>query len=368
MQGIFHRVKKKLELKDHSGNITIGFDGFIDEIIHVIKTKVDYEHYTRFSDINEFAGRIKEAAGYSTNLELLPLQKKLGGNGPIMANALLSHNHNITYIGALGKPKIHPVFKQFASRLKETISIAQPGHTDALEFKNGKIMLGKMKYLEQVNWQNLLNKISIKKLRKICIKTDLFAFANWTMLPKVETIFSGLNQIITDTNNEPYVFIDLADPQKRCDDDIAGVLKLLTRMESNAKIILGLNKRESEVIARILHIETKNIVKRAVKIRENLKISYVVIHPLEGAAVSSERKEGWINGPYTENPVLTTGAGDNFNAGFCHGILKGLSELESLAVGVATSGFYVRNCHSPTKAELISFLEKLSENTQDYRL
>ncbi len=38
--------------------------------------------------MTELAQRIGEAAGLSTNLELVPTQVKLGGNGPIMANAL----------------------------------------------------------------------------------------------------------------------------------------------------------------------------------------------------------------------------------------------------------------------------------------
>ena len=61
--------------------------------------------------------------------------------------------------------------------------------------------------------------------------------------------------------------------------------------------------------------------------------------------------------PGKHNPKLTTGAGDNFNCGFCIGLLAGLEPAELLAAGTASSGFYVRNGRSATNAELSGFLE-----------
>ncbi len=55
-------------------------------------------------------------------------------------------------------------------------------------------------------------------------------------------------------------------------------------------------------------------------------------------------------------PVLTTGAGDNFNAGFCLGQALGLSPLDALTLGVSTSGYYVRNAKSPSFAQVIEFV------------
>jgi len=59
--------------------------------------------------------------------------------------------------------------------------------------------------------------------------------------------------------------------------------------------------------------------------------------------------------------VITTGAGDHFNAGFCVGRLLDLSHQESLATGVATSGFYVRSGKSPTVLDLAEILENWPE-------
>jgi sugar/nucleoside kinase (ribokinase family) len=72
-----------------------------------------------------------------------------------------------------------------------------------------------------------------------------------------------------------------------------------------------------------------------------------------------------VDGPFCQNPKLTTGAGDNFNAGFCVGLLAGLEPREMLAAGVANSGFYVRNGKSATSKDLVSFLEQWEKKYGD---
>src|SRR6266567_2397920 len=68
--------------------------------------------------IDVFGNKILRAAGQSSNYELVVKQMKLGGNGPIMANALASHGMSVTYIGCVGYPTIHPVFAELAKRAK----------------------------------------------------------------------------------------------------------------------------------------------------------------------------------------------------------------------------------------------------------
>ena len=63
-----------------------------------------------------------------------------------------------------------------------------------------------------------------------------------------------------------------------------------------------------------------------------------------------------VEGPFCANPKLTTGAGDNFNAGFIFGCLQGYDPADCLKLGVATSGYYVRNAHSPNLEQVRAFL------------
>ena len=133
-------------LKEKRGfalNMMIGLDGFVDEIVHLVDKRQDYAHFTRIKTIAEWGARISRASGLSTNMEMVTVQTKLGGNGPILSNALLEYGVALTYVGNLGKPDIHPVFKPMAEKAKAVYSIAEPGHTDAAEFEDGKVMLGK---------------------------------------------------------------------------------------------------------------------------------------------------------------------------------------------------------------------------------
>src|SRR5580765_1540082 len=145
---------------------TIGLDGFVDEIIAVVDKRQDGSHYQPVKTIAAMGQKIAGAVGQSSNYELVVKQRKLGGNGPIMANALASAGLDVTYIGNLGYPTLDPVFDDFAKRAK-VISIAEPGHTDALEFEDGKLMFGKHQSLGDVNWDNLVNRVGRDKLKQL---------------------------------------------------------------------------------------------------------------------------------------------------------------------------------------------------------
>ena len=135
-------------------NAFLGLDGFVDEIFHVVDKRESADKYQRLPLMAQWGERISAAAGKSTNIEFVRQMIKLGGNGPIMANALASFGLNVSYLGNLGYPNLHPVFADFAKRA-EVFSIAEPGYTDAVEFEDGKVMLGKHQSLRQVNWANL---------------------------------------------------------------------------------------------------------------------------------------------------------------------------------------------------------------------
>jgi sugar/nucleoside kinase (ribokinase family) len=102
-----------------------------------------------------------------------------------------------------------------------------------------------------------------------------------------------------------------------------------------------------------------DVAKHAAKIREKLGVNTVVMHPTTFAAAADANGTAAVAGPYTERPKITTGAGDHFNAGFCFGRISGGTLETSLQIGVATSGFYVRNAKSPTQNDLKKFLKAL---------
>lgn len=345
--------------------VVVGFDGFVDSILHVVKTRESATKYERFTSMGEWAGRLSAAAGLSANFEFVTQMVKLGGNGPNMANALDAYGTPLTYIGNLGKPALHPVFQEFARRAK-VISIAEPGFTDALEFDDGKLMLGKQESLKDVNWANLIAQVPEENLVRLFSAASLIAIVNWTMLPQLSAVFQKLLTRVAPKlkGAKRWVFFDLADPAKRSREDLMAVLKLISKFERYFHVILGLNLGEARQVSELLGFrapdETYGTVSHhASLIREKLKVHTVVIHPVEFAAACDQAGATHVVGPFTSKPKITTGAGDHFNAGFCIGRMLGLGLPESLQIGVATSGFYVRNARSPSLKDVRRFLQEL---------
>ena len=340
----------------------MGFDGFVDQILHVVKTRTDANNYVRMETLKEFGEFISKAAGLSANIEFIPIQNKLGGNGPIMSNALSNYNLDVTYIGAVGEDSINPVFNEM-SKKSTIINISNPGLTDAVEFLDGKLMIGKRECLKDVNWNKIKEKIGVKKLISLFSDAKLVGLENWTMLPYMTEIWNGLiEEIIPNLNDncDKYIFFDLADPENRLKNDILEALSVIKKFSSKFKVILGLNEKEAYEIGEILDISSpsnKPTLDILVKsIAKKLDIYCLVVHPIKEAYAVCDSKLYHTLGPYEQNPKLTTGAGDNFNAGFCFGQVLGLSVQLSLVLGTATSGYYVINSKSPDLESIIEFL------------
>ena len=340
----------------------VGLDGFVDEILHVVDKRENAEMYQRLPTIARLAERLAAAAGKSTNLELVNQITKLGGNGPIMANALASFGINVTYLGILGYPNLHPVFEAFAKRA-EVHSIAEPGTTDALEFDDGKVMVGKHSSLKQVTWENILARMGRERFQAKFGGSDLVAFVNWTMLPYMSNVWESiLREVCPEIQTQRrIIFFDLADPEKRTAEDILRALDLIARFERYFDVILGLNEKEALEIGDVFSLKPKGagpdaLGDLACHIAARLRINTVVVHPTTYALAVSNGAATVIEGPYISKPLITTGAGDHFNSGFCLGKLLGLDNAASLLTGVATSGFYVRTGQSPGVAQIAELM------------
>ncbi len=365
---IAQSVSAKLRAS-HPENVhgVIGFDGFVDEIIAVVDKRYSIHNYDRIATITDFAARAAQAAGKSANLELVVKKQKLGGNGPIMANALAAIGLKLTYIGNLGFPQVHPVFQELADRV-EVLSLGEPCHTDALEFDDGKLMLGKLGPISEISWELMLERVGQNRFNKLLSDSQLLGMVNWTMIPSMNDIWEQmlrytLPQLPT---GERILFVDLADPEKRTREDVDAGLKLLSRMTKHMQVILGLNLKEAQQIAEVLHIRVPADVETqlaplATDIRKAMNVHTVVIHPRSGAAAATAADSASFSGPFIQQPLISTGAGDHFNAGFTAGRLFGFDLAESLCLGTATSGYYVRHAKSPTHLELADFCRNLPE-------
>jgi len=343
----------------------VGLDGFVDKIIKPVANRygqgADFEPVRT---IEEFGQRILAAAGHSANIELYEEYQKLGGNGPIMANALLAEGFKVQYVGALGQP-VDPVFAEF-TRKTAAVSIAPPGITDALEFEDGKLMLGQMAGLDQITLQRILDVMGEGAFLDAVNRADLVALVNWTMIPNMTSVLEELlTRVLPNLGPREsgrFFYFDLADPAKRSRGDLKEVLAVISRYRSHGSVTLGLNLSEARQVCEVLDAappseDAEALKAAATRIRNALNLSCVVIHPRAGAACATRDGAWHVEGPFCKAPKLSTGAGDHFNAGFAAAEVIGLSPEACLTVAVATSGQYVRTGRSPSLRETARFIE-----------
>lgn len=372
-------------LRDRAGSIRdlrviAGFDGAVDSIIRVVDTRESRESFTPMRSMRQFAQRVDSHAGRSINVEFVVEQVKVGGNGPLFANPFTRWGARVVYIGAiLADPDApvsrgadaarmtHPVFDEFVSRCDRVYPIAGPALSDACEFADGKVIIGKTAAQDAVSWEGMLDALggfegAIATFRG----ATLFAPMNWTMISSMTDIWRALARDVLpaiDSAERPDVFVDLADPAKRSDKDLLAAIDALRAMNSLTPVAIGCNFSESERLARVLGAASPNdeddLGARANTLRAALGLTTVCVHTRRAAGASDASGCAHIDAAFTSDPAISTGAGDTFNAGFALGHALGAPLAQRVAMGVATSGFYVRHRAPPSLDELASFLDEL---------
>jgi sugar/nucleoside kinase (ribokinase family) len=263
------------------------------------------------------------------------------------------------------------VFEPFAARTR-VFSFCEPAHTDALEFRDGKIMLGKHASVKDVSWENLSARVGKARLRELLNESSLVSMNNWTMLPLMSDIWAHLQREICpklDHSKERIAFFDLADPTKRKPADLKRAIQLIKGFQRWFKTVLGVNKRESALVAQVLGLpphndELESVKATAAAIQSRLKLDAVVVHTREYAMSASGGDVVVVASAFAEKPLISTGAGDHFNAGYCIGRLLGFDAPMALKTGTSVANYYVRTAESPNCGKLVPFLKSLAKSAR----
>jgi sugar/nucleoside kinase (ribokinase family) len=317
----------------------------------------------------DYGNRIVSGAGLSINIEMETVMRKLGGNGPIFALGLINYGVDTVYIGCVGESSIDPVFNDL-TKGTEVITLANPGRTDAIEFDDGKIISGKLTSINKLSWESITKKVTPEAFAAYMDKADLISFNNWTMILSMNDIWKHILGEVVPLMREPaggkVMFFDFADPAKRTNEDLLEALGLIKEFKNcGFDTVLGLNRKEAgAVVCAITNSGEED--HKSTELRtlcelgsDYLGIDCLVVHPVENAACIKDGIYYQVEGPYCEKPVLTTGAGDNFNAGFVYGYVNRFGMEDCLLLGTMSSGFYVRKGRSADNiAEILSFIEQ----------
>ena len=328
-------------------NVTLGFDGFIDAIVRVVRNKTKSET-TFFQTIKEFGQYTTERSAGNFSLELHEVIRKPGGNMPIMALGLSPWVGQVNCIGALGYPEINPLFKVYPDHC-QLLSFAEPGVTTALEFNDGKIIMGEMSSLNAANWETIKEIAGLDRIVDTFRKADLVGMVNWSELDHASDIWRGIQLDVLPRITyplKPIAFFDLADCSKKTTEEIRVALDLINRFSDWYDVTLGLNRNEAKLIHNAITNQPKSTDDmKAIgdDIFGFLGIDALVIH-FHTTALGWNR-EGTYFSEATRilNPLLSTGAGDNFNAGYCIGTLAGMNLAASLELGHTFASHYMQH-------------------------
>jgi len=299
-----------------------GFDGYVDRIARVVRESG--ENATGFyGKINDFSEAVRRMAGYSGDLELVTSKVRIGGNAVNMADALARNGVKVKLIAAAS----HKVFNELHSGI-ELLSYGVPGDTLALEFDDGKVMMADISGMRAaVN--SALNDGKIRaEIENAYSSAGLCVLANWACMPEMRGMWEIAAAAINRRKDNPFVFLDLADFTKRGDGDIKRLVDFIKELPG--RVSLGLNEKETLMLGGRLGCAGDDLILSARKIHAEAGCN-VVAHAVGRSAFCGQSGEFAAQGQVSENPVISTGAGDRFNAAWCWAAASGYNMEDALS-------------------------------------
>lgn len=347
----------------------VGFDGFIDTLAKVVKSRVDTaeeKHIETFATIDQWSKNLQLAAGKSCNYELAFSQRCAGGNAINLGRALAALDHDIFWAANVADPsdsnRIDPVFTPFTFLFKEGVNLGIAGQTHALEFNDGKLLLGIQGKNASLTLENVEHFLGPNWQEKWIWNQDLICLVNWTMTPGMGQIWKYLANNPPQAEKRRAILIDLADPRKRSPEELAHDIQLLSPLKKhNVSLILSCNKSEAEQTLTALGGQTpaqndleKEISLLANEIRQKLPSFVIVIHDSKLSVMCTEEGTTVCQTKTVKSPKVLTGGGDHFNAGLAHAWLLEKNPVDSLQIAMKCAGYYIENGQSPTRCKLNS--------------
>ena len=364
-QDIADRIAEMIDRGEIAGegkSATVGFDGFVDTVVRIVRDRDPGGQPIHFAAKSDFGQHLIARAAHNSSFELTDVVTKIGGNMPITAHALGRLGVRVNCIGMLGRPTPHPLFGGMDDNCT-LHSFADPTHSTALEFDDGKVLLANGASLRGISWPTVHETFGTEALAELYHDADAVGFANWGEIDHATEIWEGIEREVLQGvpgGKHRVALFDLADSSRRSAADAARLAALIGRMSAIHETILCLNLSEVFCLADLLGCRARGGAAEAAggAVFGALDVHTLIVrHPRTAIAWT---KEGVTTAGtfYVERPLLSTGGGDNFNAGYCFARLVGLNTRLALVVASAVAGFYVTTGDSPTLPQLSRFLRE----------
>ncbi|MFW0860024.1 MAG: PfkB family carbohydrate kinase [Dehalococcoidia bacterium] len=335
-------IETQLE-KISNKNVFLGFDAFIDVVATPIKKGSGVKPLEFFETTKDLGTFINQLDEKNCSIEVLDQKPRIGGNMVITAKAISSFGLKTHCFGTFGYPVTHSIFSEMALD-SNLISIGNPGESLVLEFKNGKIIFGMNRDVNNLDWSTVKERAGISKIQKYVDLSDLIFLLNWSELPGSTGIFKGMSdEVLSKTIGNKILFIDFSDCSRREKSEIIQILSIISELPDNIKVVLSLNKNEEEVICTAIGLDSKCTLERGRKLVQELDLKAIFFHSRDLNAVVTADDCATFSPEIEPNPVLYVGAGDNFNAGAAIALLMELPLSETLDLATKTAAYYLKN-------------------------
>ncbi len=136
------------------------------------------------------------------------------------------------------------------------------------------------------------------------------------------------------------------------------VIEIIGQFSKYSKVILSLNHNETTII--YTHLFEKvdaDFETMGAKIFEKLNVNCLVLHSPTATMAFTTTEIKKCNTFFVEKPMISTGAGDHFNAGFCKAILAKMTLEKALIFANAVAFKYISEGISPNSDTILQFLE-----------
>lgn len=354
-------ILDKFSGNDINFKVFLGFDGFVDKIYKPIKTKTR-DITIPFRTMTEFSRYFGEKADKSCSVDLEPIQDKIGGNMPIVANALANLGCQTICLGAMGYPEIDPMFKAM-NRNCTLLSVTNPGYCHALEFEESKLMLATNTHINSLNYQKIMESVPEPTLVRYFEQCDAFAFLNWGELINSNDIWENILKCIIPKckfSGKKLMLIDFSDFSKRESDEVKKMLELLEGYSEIFDITVSVNENELSLLMEKLSLGQygESYDTQMTVLADRLKCKNFVLHLLDTTKYIKNSKVNSLEKEIIKEPKIITGGGDNFNAGLLFGLMLGLDIENAIRIGSGLSSLYVRDAEDINFYKLKNYLLK----------
>ena len=345
-------------LDTRGGKVTLGLDGFVDEVWQVLAKRNSQTDYVLYERMRDFAKAVYDVGTGGMANEIIRKRRSFGGCVGNTSSAIGRLGGNPTMVGMFGKAAVDPVFVPFQEKYK-LISLADPAICVIFEFTDGKLMLPYSGETADYRWEDLTNAMSNEELA-LAFDADIVSFGYWSQLNYFDELISGLCENFLFNSRCRRLFFDFADIRKRDKQALLATLERLAELNKNIPMTLSLNEHEAGLLYSYVGksfdwTKPESAEDDIDYVRTKAGLDEIIIHtPYFAVGTSASEGRAMVVHEHCKDPVITTGAGDNFNGGYLLASMDAgkLNFAERLAVGNATTGFYIRNGFSPDKEDV----------------